>query len=394
MRLLYTLTAYPPSVGGAQFHQHMLARTLLARHSIQVASMWDTHRTDWLLGTTIRASSRSRDYVIDGVPVHRFGLSGWEKLSLAPSVALYYPMMQIALPPIAGCLERHLYAHASAVDVIHNVRIGREALSYASFQVARRRQIPFILTPIHHPRWIGWRYRAYIELYKQADAVIALTEAEKRILVEIGVCEERVTVAGHGPVLAETADPLAFLRSHGLEGPIVLFLGQHYRYKGYRQVLEATKLVWRRVPEAQFVFIGPPVGDSERDFEVFADRRIHRLGKVDLEEKTNALAAASLLCMPSTQESFGGVYTEAWSFAKPVIGCNIPAVANVISDEVDGYLVDQDATQIADRICHLLVHPELAQAMGQAGQHKVQMRYSWDRIGERIEQAYRRAIGS
>jgi hypothetical protein len=44
----------------------------------------------------------------------------------------------VALPPIAACLERHLYRYAVHADLIHNVRIGREGLSYASLQIARR----------------------------------------------------------------------------------------------------------------------------------------------------------------------------------------------------------------------------------------------------------------
>src|SRR2546430_6184050 len=106
MNLLYTLTAYPPSIGGAQLYQHMLARYLLARHHVQVISHWDENRTDWLLGTTLRTPTRPRDYQIDGVDVHRIGLSLSEKLAMAPFVAIYYPLMDMALSPIAAILER------------------------------------------------------------------------------------------------------------------------------------------------------------------------------------------------------------------------------------------------------------------------------------------------
>ena len=54
MNLLYTLTSYPPAIGGAQLLQHRTALHLLPRHRIQVVSQWDTNRTDWLLGTTQR----------------------------------------------------------------------------------------------------------------------------------------------------------------------------------------------------------------------------------------------------------------------------------------------------------------------------------------------------
>jgi glycosyltransferase involved in cell wall biosynthesis len=391
VNLLYTLTAYPPSMGGAQLYTHLLAQQMLVRHNVQVVSQWNSNRTDWLLGTTLRAPRQDHNYIIDGINVHRMGLSLWEKSRIAPCVPIYYLLTDVALPPIAACLERHLYLYAAQSDLVHNVRIGREALSYASLHVARRCDIPFVLTPVHHPRWVGWRYRAYIKLYRMADVILALTHAEKQTLVALGVREERIVVTGMGPILAAQANPAMFLCDHHIDGPMVLFLGQHYRYKGYRQVLQATRWVWQRVPETHFVFIGPAVGRSEQDFEAIRDRRIHRLGKVDLQEKTNALAACTLLCVPSTQESFGGVYTEAWSFGKPVIGCNIAAVAEVITEGGDGYLVAQEPAQIAERICYLLLDPTQAQAMGAAGQRKVKAQYTWQQIAERTEQAYHKA---
>jgi glycosyltransferase involved in cell wall biosynthesis len=82
------------------------------------------------------------------------------------------------------------------------------------------------------------------------------------------------------------------------------------------------------------------------------------------------------------------VYTEAWSLGKPVIGCPIPAVSEVVTDEVDGYLVAQESGPIAERICHLLNYPLQAQAMGRAGQEKVAARYTWERIAQQTEIVY------
>lgn len=390
MQLLYTLTTYPPTIGGAQLHQHLLAQYLSQKHQIQVISQWDKNRTDWLLGTTINAPSSNFDYTIDGINVHRLGLTSAEKRSLIPYLPFYYPLMEIALPPIANCLEKKLHFYAENADLIHNVRIGREGLSYASFQAAKIHNIPFILTPVHHPRWAGWLYRAYLKLYQLADAVIALTQAEKEILIDLGVSEERIHITGHGPILAEKADPNNFKERHHLQEPIILFLGQHYPYKGYQQLLKAAPLIWQKIPEAQFVFIGPQVKQSETYFEQFQDPRIHRLGSVSLQEKTDALAACNMLCVPSTQESFGGVYTEAWSFAKPVIGCNIPAVSEVISDGKDGYLVNQNPSEIADKICYLLLNPSEAEILGKTGKSKVEKYFNWQHLSEITEEIYKK----
>ena len=150
--------------------------------------------------------------------------------------------------------------------------------------------------------------------------------------MQLGVSAERIHVTGTGPVVASTAFPDSFLAKHFISGPFVLFLGQHYDYKGYRQVLESTKLVWEKFSDAHFVFIGPAVKDSENTFKLFEDPRVKRLGQVSLQDKTDALAACALLCVPSMQESFGSVYTEAWQFEKPVIGGNIPAISDVIKE--------------------------------------------------------------
>ena len=394
MNLLYTLTSYPPAMGGAQLLQHHTAVALSSRHRIQVVSHWDSNRNDWLIGTTLLAPEQPHDYTIDGIPVHRLALTRRAKLGLLPAVVLFYPLMELALRPITSNFQAQLKPYASGADLIHNVRIGREGLSLASLRAARAHGIPFVLTPVHHPRWKGWLYRVYLKLYREADAIIALTEAEKRTLVGLGVDEGRIHVTGFGPILAREVRPADFVSRQGGACPMVLFLGQHYLYKGYRQVLQAAPHVWARFPQAKFAFIGRPVGKSEADFQKLMDPRIIRLGEVDLQEKSDALAACTLLCVPSTQESFGGVYTEAWSYGKPVIGCNIPAVSEVISDGRNGILVAQEPEAIANAICQLLASPSLATAMGEAGRKKVQTRYNWERLAALTEQAYFAALGT
>lgn len=389
MKLLYTLTAYPPAIGGAQLHQHLLAQQLHQKHPIQVITHWNQNRTDWLLGTTLKAPQKTQNYTIDHIPVHQIGISLQDKLKLLPYLPIYYPLMSLALPKIADILESYLTNYAQDKDLIHNVRIGREGLSYASYNLAKKLDIPFVFTPVHHPRWVGWRYREYIKLYQLADAVITLTNSEKKILIKLGVKEDKIHTTGVGPILAANADPEDFKQRYQINEPMVLFLGQHYPYKGYQQLLQAASQIWQKIPETKFVFVGPTVGNSEQIYAQYQDHRIIRLGSVDLQTKTDALAACTLLCVPSTQESFGGVYTEAWSFAKPVIGCDIPAVAEVISQGVDGFLVPQESQSIAETICQVLLANNLAASLGIAGQRKVEEKFTWQRLAEKTEQIYR-----
>jgi glycosyltransferase involved in cell wall biosynthesis len=366
---------------------------MAAVHSVQVVSLWETNRADWLLGTTLRARGHPNEYQHEGIPVHQIGFSLWEKIAMLPAVLAYYPLMDLALPYLAGFTQAHLAPYAAEADLIHNIRIGREPLSLASLQIARHKDIPFFFTPLHHPRWKGWLYRHYHRIYRQADGIIALTQAEKQILIGFGVEERSITVTGMGPILADTANGDAFRQKYSLaDDPLVLFLGQKFEYKGVAALLNAAPLVWRRFPEARFAFIGARTDHSINLFKSTTDRRILELGIVSLQEKTDALAACTVLCLPSTQESFGGVFTEAWSFGKPVIGCPIPAVAELIEAGMDGCLVQQQPEDIAGHIIELLSDPNLAHTLGTAGKRKVEDRYTWRRLANLTEEAYQKAV--
>ncbi|MEW5985975.1 MAG: glycosyltransferase family 4 protein [Chloroflexota bacterium] len=418
VNIFFTQTAYPPAVGGAQEYLHQLARLLAERHQVQVASFWAVNRTDWLLGTTWLAPG-GRPYVLDNVPVTLINLSRLERLRLSPWVLSYYLWQSQAIRRIAGVILPHLRQIAGRVDLIHHGRVGREPLAFASLALARELDIPFVLTPLHHPRWGGWLYRHYHHLYRQADAVMALTPAERDTLIALGVRPERIFVTGTGAVLSSAPtisspefpqflgnlrnskelkgqvmeeqfqyDAADFRRRYRLSGPIVLFLGQKYPYKGFRPLLTAAPLVWEQCPETCFVFIGPRTRASQRVFRRVGDSRIVELGAVSLAEKTAALAACDVLCVPSTQESFGGVYVEAWQMGKPVIGANIATVSQVISDGVDGFVGPAEPTFLAGRLRQLLRDPTLRARMGEAGRRKAEQLYDWRALAGRTVEIY------
>jgi glycosyltransferase involved in cell wall biosynthesis len=392
MKILFAQTAYPPSIGGVQIHQHRLACTLSHKHDVTALCQWERNRTDWLLGTTLFSPSAAKDYVVDGIRVHKIGLALRDRLLLAPLLPIYYPATPLCAPIMSDLFLRHVDPFVADADVIHNARIGREYLSLALYRSARRHGKAFVFTPVHHPRWIGYRHRVFSYLSKRADAVVALTKAEKKILTDMGILEDRIFVTGIGPVVNEDAVAERFKMKYDVNAPFVLFLGQHFSYKGFKHVLKAMPIVWEKCPSTHFVFAGPAVGNSERSFKRHSDHRVRRIRKLSAQEKTDALSACALLCVPSTQESFGGVYTEAWSFEKPVIGAQIPSVSDLIHDGEDGYLVQPDHNMIAQRIVALLEDPERAGRMGKKGRQKVLEKYSWEKISHMTEGVYTYAL--
>lgn len=391
MRILWLITRYWPVVGGAEIHTrriiHEMAR---AGHSSTVVSHWDTNRTDWLRGTTVNAPGGVRRYEDDaGIPVIRLGASSLsDRLRTAVPAMTYYFQMSRAASALADMWEEQIEREAgTSWDVIHAVRVGREPLYVAGYRFARRLGIPYVFTPLHHPRWVGRRYATYLDLYRNADALIALTNYERSLYAELGVDPARVHVAGIGPILPESANGGRFRAAHQIRGPLVLFLGQKYEYKGFEHLLAATSRVWEQYPDATFAFLGPRTPASRAAFSRVHDPRILELDAVDLQTKGDALAACDVFCLPSEQESFAGVFTEAWSYGKPVVGCGIPAVKEVIGD--DGLIVPPgESSELAAAILRLLGDADLRARLGAAGQVKVAQRYSWPHIAATIEGAY------
>lgn len=390
MRILYVATSYLPAIGGAQIYLHALAKAIRnLGNEVSVISQWSDVRTDWLRGTTV-LSGPATQYEHDGVSVWRLGFSFWTRTAMLPWVAAYYFLMEPSVRRISGYMLPYFAAAAGAPSVVHATRIGREFIVRAALDFAHRHELPFVLTPVHHPRWRGYLYREYDKIYREADAILALTEAEKEALVlEKGVAEERIHVTGIGPVLADRYSAEEFRTRFGIKERFVLFVGQQYKYKGVNAILQAAPIVWKEHPEVKFVFIGPYMPDSRSLFRGLRDTRVLNLGAVDLETKTSALAACEFLCMPSAQESFGGVYVEAWSLRKAVIGGRIGPIACVIDHGRDGLLSSQDPHELAELISHLLSDSSHCRAMGNAGWQKVQDKYSWDRLAKKTLDVYK-----
>jgi glycosyltransferase involved in cell wall biosynthesis len=235
----------------------------------------------------------------------------------------------------------------------------------------------------------GYLYREYDKIYREADAVLVLTAAEKATLLEKGVAEERIHITGIGPVLSDRYSAEEFRTKFDLHQRFVLYLGRQHKYKGVNAILRAAPIIWQKHPEAKFVFVGPHARDSNSLFRKLRDPRVLNLGPVDLETKTSALAACEFLCMPSTQESFGGVYVEAWSLRKAVIGGRIGPIACVIDHGRDGLLSSQNPHELAEAISYLLSHSSDCRAMGNAGWQKVQDKYTWDRLAKKTLKVYK-----
>jgi glycosyltransferase involved in cell wall biosynthesis len=257
---------------------------------------------------------------------------------------------------------------------------------------ARKANTPFVFTPLRHQRPMGWSSPAFKRLYRKSDAVIALTHGEGEWLVAKGADRSRLHVIGLGPQNDPAASPKAALDKVGAGKKIVLFLAQLHEYKGFGALLAAAKLLHAR-DDVQFVFAGPDVRGNGKAF-ARAGSNVTWLGSVREDMRDSLLSACTVLCVPSSRESFGSVVVEAWSCGKPVVGGPAAATRELIEDGVDGFTVQQQPDVIAERLTRLLDDPALAADMGCRGQEKVKERYSWSAIAGAHTAIYEELVAS
>jgi len=112
-------------------------------------------------------------------------------------------------------------------------------------------------------------------------------------------------------------------------------------------------------------------------------------GRLSRPAVAEALARATVFVVPSRVEPFGIVVLEGWRAGLPVIATRNGGPAEIMTDGVDGLLVDpQDTAALAAALAALLRDPELAGRLAAGGRERV-AGYTWGRTTAAYEELYR-----
>jgi glycosyltransferase involved in cell wall biosynthesis len=238
----------------------------------------------------------------------------------------------------------------AGADVVHV--LGGDLLAVAAVDAAHRTRIPAVVSPFAHPGQWG-DDAASARAYREAELVLATTEADAAVYRGLGVPAERVRVVGLPvPGVEGNGEP---------EAGLVLVLGARRPTKGIDLMLAAAGELWARRPEARFAFVGP--GDPLPS----NDPRVLDVGEVSEAERAAWLRRAAVLCLPSESESFGLVVAEAWSAGVPVVASDIPVLRELVAAAGGGLLAAREPAAMAGALDRLLADPAAARRMGAAG---------------------------
>ena len=247
------------------------------------------------------------------------------------------------------------------------------------------------------------------EIVRLADRLIANTAEERRELVDLyGADPMHVEVVHPGVDLEvfRSGRQLEARRALGVpeDAALVLFAGRIQPLKAPDVVIEAAGKLLELDPSlrdrlrvavvggASGTGLDHPTALTDLSSGLGLDDVVTFVPTVNQRDLADWYAAASVVCVPSYNESFGLVAIEAQACGTPVVAASVGGLATAVSDGVTGVLVDDhDPADYATAMYPLLVDPELRAAMSVKAVRHAES-FGWDVTAERTLAVYEDAV--
>jgi glycosyltransferase involved in cell wall biosynthesis len=181
----------------------------------------------------------------------------------------------------------------------------------------------------------------------------------------------------------------------------VLTAGSLIRVKGFTLAIKAFSRFAAARPETTFSIIGSGPEESRlrelvRRSEL--DDQVHFIQAMPRHELLSMMASHDVFLFPSLRDGGGAVVIEAMSAGKPVVCLDTGGPGMHVTDKCgvkiapDSY--DSAAEELAGALERLYLDEGLRSKMGRAARERVEKHYHWDRLGERLNVIYQRALES
>jgi len=170
--------------------------------------------------------------------------------------------------------------------------------------------------------------------------------------------------------------------------------GRFTEQKGFINLLRAVPLILKVYPDSVFVFVGD--GPLRGSFEKFVrDKKLERniIFTGYRRDILRIFALCDIIAVPSLFEGMPNIILEAMALKKPVVGTDIPEIAELVEDGKNGLLVPvkNNSKVIAEKIITLLQGPGPRRSMGEKGYNTVMEKFSLDKMVKGYEEIYLRA---
>ena len=166
----------------------------------------------------------------------------------------------------------------------------------------------------------------------------------------------------------------------------ILFVGVEWKRKGGAILLKVFEEVLKYHPDSSLTI----VGCSPKNIKL---PNCQVIGKIPLENVAEYYRFASIFCMPTMREPFGIVFVEAMNYRLPIIANNIGCLPDLVTNDYNGYLIDNNINDYTKVICSLFDNPLKCQQLGENGFQFAQKRFKWEIVGHLMKQHINCALG-
>lgn len=158
-----------------------------------------------------------------------------------------------------------------------------------------------------------------------------------------------------------------------------IYVGRLVFYKNIDVVIDAFSTVIKKIPSSQLIIVGDgpmKLKLSEKICKLNLEKNIHLKGNVSDNEKYDLIQESNILLNPSLIEGFGIVVLEGFAAGKPVIVSDSKPLSDLVDDNVDGFILKHDDSDMwAQKIIQLFNNESMAKQMGLSGRLKVHEKY-------------------
>ena len=178
--------------------------------------------------------------------------------------------------------------------------------------------------------------------------------------------------------------------------PYLLITGRLTGFKGHKYLIDAWKIVNLSYPNVKLYI----AGDGE--LRKLLEQQVTELGLMNKiiflghVPNPHPLMQHSLFTIvSSTWEGFGLILLESWLNKKTVVAFDVPAMNEIIDDEVNGLLAKaKDRDDLATKINYLLTNQHLIAEYGDKGYQKLNSYYTLKRMADEMENIYKEVVNN
>ncbi len=238
----------------------------------------------------------------------------------------------------------------------------------------------------------------YNQLFEAADLFLPVSKYFKNRLIQLG-CNKK-TIVFYDSV---SCDKFFYDPCPPAEDTVrIVTTGRLVEKKGIEYSIRAMAKVLKTHPNVSYSIIGyGPLHNELQGLiqDLGVGGQVKFLGAKKQEEVVEIIRNSHLYLGPSVtaengdQEGIPTTLKEAMAMGLPVVTTFHAGIPEMVEDGVSGFLVEERSVDcLAEKLNYLIEHPELWNAMGQAGRARIEEHFETNKLNDRLVEIYEQIL--